>query len=200
MQAISPLFHSENTTMKTRIIVDKEIYLALLNPVDVKDIFNTIISEKAYLGRWLPFVASTNEFKDTEHFVSQAIQIATQIPQYVFTIRYQDKFAGLIGMTATDVQNQKTELGYWLSETFQKKGIMTKSITELCRWIFTELPINRIQIKCAVNNYFSQKIPIQLNFHLEGVERDGELLREEVFTDLNIYSLLKKDWINQTME
>jgi ribosomal-protein-serine acetyltransferase len=186
--------------MNTRITIDEDIYLAILNPLDVKDIFNTIISEKSYLGRWLPFVASTHEFKDTENFVTQSIHIATQIPQYVFTIRYKEQFAGLVGMTSTDVQNRKTELGYWLSEAFQKKGIMTKSITELCRWIFTELSINRIQIKCAVKNYASQEIPNRLNFQLEGVERDGELLSEEVFTDLNIYSLLKKDWINQTMK
>jgi ribosomal-protein-serine acetyltransferase len=186
--------------MKTRISIDEDLYLAILQPLDVQDIFNTIINEKEYLGRWLPFVASTHEFKDTENFVTQAIHVATQIPQYVFTIRYQEQFAGLLGMTSTDVQNQKTELGYWLAEAYQKKGIMTKSITELCRWIFTELPINRIQIKCAVHNSPSQKIPLVLNFHLEGVERDGELLTKDVFTDLNIYSLLKKDWINQTMK
>ena len=46
----------------------------------------------------------------------------------------------------------------------------------------------RIQIKCAVENRSSSNIPKRLGFKFEGIERDGEPLIGNVFTDLEVYS------------
>ena len=113
--------------------------------------------------------------------------------EYVFAIRNQNEFIGLIGLKSTDKVNKKTEIGYWLSEKYQKQGIMTKSVSKLCDFAFNELGINRIQIKCAVGNDPSKNIPKRLNFKFEGIERDGELLTGNVYTDLEVYSKLKND-------
>lgn len=113
--------------------------------------------------------------------------------EYVFSIRKGDRFVGLIGLKDTDEQNKKTEIGYWLSEKYQKQGIVTKSVCKLCDYTFHELGINRIQIKCAVGNISSSNIPKRLGFSFEGIERQGELLTGGIFTDLEIYSKLKSD-------
>ena len=63
----------------------------------------------------------------------------------------------------------------------------------LCDFAFHQLEINRIQIKCAVENKSSSNIPKRLGFSLEGIERQGELLTGDFFTDLEIYSKLKSD-------
>lgn len=110
-----------------------------------------------------------------------------------FTIRKQDKFIGLIGFKDTDRTNKKTEIGYWLSEKYQKQGIITRSVEKLCDFAFNELGLNRVQIRCAVDNQRSKNIPQRLGFKFEGVERDGELLTGNIFTDLEIYSKLRSD-------
>ncbi|MFT5749516.1 MAG: ribosomal-protein-serine acetyltransferase, partial [Ancylomarina sp.] len=110
-----------------------------------------------------------------------------------FVIHYDGVFAGLIGFKANDKQNKRIEIGYWLSETYQKKGIVTQSVKCMCQFAFDELRMNRIQIRCAVGNEPSKKIPQKLGFVFEGIERDGELLTGGVFTDLEVYSKLKKD-------
>lgn len=70
---------------------------------------------------------------------------------------------------------------------------MTQSVRCLCRFAFNDLNINRIQIKCATLNFPSKNILKRLGFQLEGIEREGELLSDSTFTDLEIYSLLKSD-------
>ena len=50
------------------IEVDKEIKLTQLEQSDAKDIFETIDSQREYLGRWLPFVALTREISNSEQF------------------------------------------------------------------------------------------------------------------------------------
>ncbi|MDE1206539.1 GNAT family N-acetyltransferase [Tenacibaculum larymnensis] len=173
--------------------VGSDIELRKLELKDATDIFKTINKEREYLGKWLPFVEYTKELKDTEGFVNSVVGVSEDKLEYTFTIRRQDKFIGLIGLKDTDVLNKKTEVGYWLSEEEQGKGIMTKSVKEICNLAFTELQMNRIQIKCAVGNIPSKNIPKRLGFKLEGVEREGELLTGNLFTDLEVYSKLKND-------
>lgn len=55
--------------------------------------------------------------------------------------------------------------------------------------------MNRIQIKCAVGNSASIAVAERLGFVREGIERDGELLSGDAFTDLYIYSLLKREYL-----
>ncbi len=180
-------------TTNTILKVSADIELVQLKQSDAKDIFNTINSQRDYLGKWLPFVAFTREVSDTEDFVESVIDADEECFEYVFTIRKKNEFAGLIGFKDTDRLNRKTEIGYWLSESCQKQGIVTKSVSRLCDFAFNELGMNRIQIKCAVENIPSKNIPVRLGFRFEGVERQGELLTGEIYTDLEIYSKLKSD-------
>lgn len=171
------------------IKVNETIILKPLHPSDANDIFQTIHSQRNYLREWLPFVDLTQHISDTELFIKTSLENKENI----FTIQYQHTFAGLIGCKGIDTQNQKTEIGYWLSFSFQKKGIVTLSLKSLVVFAFDNLNINRIQIKCAVKNEPSNRIPQRLGFHFEGIERDGELLADGNFTDLNVYSMLKNE-------
>jgi ribosomal-protein-serine acetyltransferase len=175
------------------IKVDSEIELKQLERADAIDIFKTIDSQREYLGRWLPFVEFTKKLEDSEVFVESVINAPEDRFEYVFAIRKGKEFVGLIGFKGTDKANKKTEIGYWLSEPNQRQGIITKSVEKLCDFAFNELDINRIQIKCAVGNESSIKIPQRLGFIFEGIERQGELLNGNVFTDLEVYSKLKSE-------
>ena len=171
--------------------IDKDIDLRQLEESDATEIFNTINSQRKYLGKWLPFVEYTKKLKDTKNFVDSVVNAPQERFEYVFTIRKHNEFSGLIGFKDTDHENRKTEIGYWLSEKFQGQGLATKSVAQLCNFAFQKLDMNRIQIKCAVGNTPSANIPKRLNFKLEGIERQGELLTGNIFTDLEIYSKLK---------
>jgi ribosomal-protein-serine acetyltransferase len=175
------------------IDVDKEITLTQLVQADANDIFMTIDTQREYLGKWLPFVEFTQTVADSEKFVESVVNAPEDRFEYVFAIRKSNHFVGLIGFKDTDKVNRKTEIGYWLSEENQKQGIVTRSVGKLCDFAFQELGINRIQIKCAVDNRASSNIPKKLGFSFEGIERQGELLTEGYYTDLEIYSKLKSD-------
>ncbi|MEA5006635.1 putative ribosomal N-acetyltransferase YdaF [bioreactor metagenome] len=175
------------------IKIDEELELRQIEAADAKDIFRTINTQREYLGKWLPFVEFTREEADSEAFVDSVISVPAEKAEYVFTIRKNGEFAGLIGFKDTDRQNKKTEIGYWLSEGFQKQGIVTKAVERLCEYAFNKLDINRIQIKCAVGNVPSKNVPKRLRFKLEGIEREGELLTGNIFTDLEIYSKLNNE-------
>lgn len=47
--------------------------------------------------------------------------------------------------------------------------------------------------RCAAGNAPSNAIPRRLGFTLEGVEREGELMADGQYVDLNVYSILKRE-------
>lgn len=178
------------------LTVNSDIKLKLLELSDAIDIFSTIDSQREYLRKWLPFVDFTKEVTDTRLFIISSMDSSKKNRELTFVIHYKHAFIGLIGFKDTDRTNKKTEIGYWLSEKYQKRGIVTKSVVRLMQLAYDELGINRIQIKCATGNIPSKNIPKRLGFTLEGIEREGELLSDNIFTDLEVYSMLKRDFKN----
>lgn len=174
-------------TVSNRIIL-REIELA-----DSINIFQTIDSQREYLGKWLPFVEFTQSVDFSKSFIQSILDTPFENREHTFVILYDGGFAGLIGFRGTDRSNKKTEIGYWLSESFQHNGIITDSVPALMKFAFEELDVNRIQIRCGVGNTPSRKIPIRLGFRFEGIERAGELFPDGRFVDLEVYSRLKDE-------
>ncbi|MCL2561237.1 MAG: GNAT family N-acetyltransferase [Rikenellaceae bacterium] len=172
----------------------EDISLHSLVSGDVADIFETIDSQRDYLGKWLPFVALTRSVDFTRSFVDSVLNAPRDSFEPTFTIRKSGKFVGLIGFKSTDKANRKTEIGYWLSGPFQGQGIATRAVKALCEYAFTELDMNRVQVKCAVGNDPSSLIPKRLGFIFEGIERAGELNSDGIFRDIEIYSILKSEY------
>jgi ribosomal-protein-serine acetyltransferase len=172
--------------------VRDDLFLKPIDITDAGDLFETIHRERNYLRKWLPFVDYTQSIKDSEDFIRSVEASASSAGDRVWVVQWQGQFSGLVGFKGTDLLNRKSEIGYWLVERSQKRGLMTESVRTLIRYGFGEMELNRIQVKCAVGNLASKKIPLRLGFSLEGVERDGELLSEGVYADLEVYSLVRR--------
>lgn len=173
-----------------RISDNIELETLKLSMTDV--IFETIYRNRDFLIRWLPFVDYTQNRSDTENFIKSVVNQPGRKRDEVYSIWYKQEFAGLIGFKETDWINNKTELGYWLAERMQGKGIITACTEKLTRFAFQKLNMNRVQVKVAVGNSKSAAIPQKLGFRFEGVEREGERHRNTYF-DLEVYSYLKSD-------
>lgn len=151
---------------------------------DAADIFATIDSQREYLGRWLPFVAQTHRVKQTREVIAGMLADGANP---VFTIRDGGVFAGLIGFKSADPDNGSIEIGYWLREEQQGKGIMTAAVEALRTRAFAQMGMRRVEIRCAVGNLPSNRIPQRLGFIRSHVELRGEQLTGGEFTDLNVY-------------
>ena len=174
--------------------VSDTISLKEIDLSDANDIFSTIDSQREYMRKWLPFIDNTKEVTDTRRFIKTMMDTPEKTKEFTFVIHFESEFAGLIGTKDTDRANKRTEIGYWLSEKYQRRGIITQSVRRLMQFSFDELGMNRIQIKCATGNLLSKKIPQRLGFRHEGIEREGELLVGDIFTDLDLFSMLKRDF------
>jgi ribosomal-protein-serine acetyltransferase len=173
--------------------VDDNIRLETVKISMAPVIFDAINKNREFLSVWLPFIDYTMRVTDTEKFLKSIAGQKFKKKDETFSIWYKEEFAGLIGFKDTDWVNRKTELGYWIIEKMQGKGIITSCIKELAKYAFRKLQFNRIQIKVAVGNSKSAAVPQRLGFEYEGTEREGEYHKRGYF-DLDVYSMLKSDW------
>ncbi|MBS6593976.1 MAG: GNAT family N-acetyltransferase [Odoribacter splanchnicus] len=160
---------------------------------DAAIIWQTIYDNRVYLRTWLPFVDGLKEVADEEAFLNEQLALPYADRNIVFVIGQGHELCGLVGFVITDNINHRTEIGYWLIPEYQGRGIMTRCVRHLCEWAVSELGMNSIRIRCAAGNAPSNAIPRRLGFTLEGVEREGELMADGQYVDLNVYSILKRE-------
>lgn len=169
--------------------LDDDLLLETIELKDAEVVFATIDSQREYLGKWLPFVKTTQSVEDTKKFIGYSISAGLISQEYVFKISYRNEFAGLIGFGKVSENRKNIELGYWLSERFRHKGIIIRSAKLLCAFAFEKLSIPEVIVRCAINNTDSRKIPEQLGFQHIKTEVLSEQLLDGSFTDIVVYSL-----------
>lgn len=111
-------------------------------------------------------------------------------------IWYRGKLAGGVRYHEIDWANRAAELGYWLGESFEGKGLVIKTCRVLIDSAFGELKLNRIVISCAAENQKSRRIPEKLGFRQESILRESEWLQNR-FADMITYGLLASEWQNK---
>ena len=92
--------------------------------------------------------------------------------------------------------DRRVELGYWLAQPYQGKGLMTRACQTLITYAFSELKMNKVEIRCATGNTASAAIPQRLGFTQEGIIRQAEWLYDH-YVDLSLFGLLESEWRQQ---
>lgn len=174
-------------------LIGDDFFIREATLADAAIIWQTIYDNRNYLRIWLPFVDMLKDVADEEAFLASLLAIPYEDRNLVFVIGHGSELCGLVGFVTTDRLNHRTEIGYWLIPEYQGQGVMTRCVRHLCQWATRQRGMNSIRIRCAVGNQPSNAIPQRLGFTLEGREREGELLVTGEYTDLNVYSILKKE-------
>ncbi|MCI2430832.1 GNAT family N-acetyltransferase [Candidatus Acetothermia bacterium] len=173
--------------------LDDKTELRLLEERHTEELFALTDQNRAHLRQWLPWVDGTTSLEDTRKFIRFSLEQFARNEGFNAGIWYHGKLAGVIGHHKIDWANRKTSIGYWLGASFQGQGLMTKSCRAVVDYNLNELKLNRVEIRCAVENRKSRAIPERLGFTQEGVIRQAERLYDH-FVDHVVYGMLASEW------
>ncbi len=181
------------------IPINNQVQFELIAAKHAQGIFDIAAKNRAYLGTWLTWVARMHDVSFIEKFVHGVLERHAAGLEWSFVIIKNDVIIGRITIHKIDGYNQIGEIGYWIAENEQGQGIVSQSCTQVIKFAFEKLKLNRLEIKCGTNNKESQRIPERLGFTHEGVMQQAELLNGQ-FIDLNLYALLEKTGREQSAE
>lgn len=175
--------------------VDEEISLQLIQLHHKEELYQLVDSNREHLREWLPWVDSTNDASNYDTIIPAWLTQFAENNGFQAGIRYKGKFVGMIGLHSIDWNNKATSIGYYLASEAEGNGVMTRSVHRVLQYIFEELNLQRVEIRCGENNVKSQAIPERLGFTKEGLIRDGEKLYDH-FHSLIVYGKLRSEWSN----
>jgi ribosomal-protein-serine acetyltransferase len=160
---------------------------------DAPATFAAVERNREYLRQWLPWVDHTLTVEDLRHFISRAqFQYETnQGPQVGIWVN--GEFGGSIGCHSIDWANRSSSIGYWVDSAQQGKGIVTRCCAVMLDYLFHEMALHRVEIRCGTGNLRSCAIPERLGFTREGVAREAEWVSDR-WVDLVIWGMLQEDW------
>ena len=179
--------------MELHLKISEAIELKTPKAGDAQAIFQILDEHRIKLQQWLPWVNRMKSEKDVVNFLKESIAFNQGGQKLMAFVFFQNKLVGSLSLLRIDKKNKKAEMGYWLHPDMWRQGIMTSTCSGFIDFVFSNYPLNRLEIKTQPENIRSRAIPIRLRFRLEGRLREDTLLNG-TFHDTEIFSLLKKDW------
>ncbi len=181
------------------IQVNDNISLELLDGCHAAETFALINANRIYLREWLPWVDNMRTITIFENYISKTKKEKEAGTDIGFVILYNGVITGRIGIHYINQQNKSGAIGYWLGEHYAGKGIITACCKKLIDVCFTQLDLERIEIKCATGNHKSKAVAERLGFTQEAILPQAEFVNDQVW-DLYLYAFTKTEWLKQRIE
>lgn len=130
--------------------------------------------------------------EDAIWFINDSITNAER-KQINYAIVVDGQAVGGIGISVKDdVYEKSAELGYWLTEDFWRKGIMSRAVQTICKEAFETFDIVRIFAEPFADNEGSRGVLEKAGFTYEGTMRNGVFKNGEIHSYC-MYSILREE-------
>jgi ribosomal-protein-serine acetyltransferase len=171
----------------------KDAELRLLELRHAEEMYSLTNQNRIHLRRWLPESDVQRSVDECKSTIKAGLEQFANGLGLSAGIWVDGKLAGIIGLGRIDWENRSGNIGYWLGESFQGKGLVTEACKSLVSYAFSELKLKRLEIRCATDNPKSCAVPQRLEFRKEGVLRQSQVL-DDRYLDIEVYGLLREEW------
>ena len=156
--------------------VTEDVSLETLHISNAQELFSCVEENRAYLKAWLPWLDHNLNAQDSESFIRSTLEERKQNESLVLAIKLKGNIVGTSGLVSMNPSKHYAEIGYWLAEGQQGKGLATASTKTLIDYANMNLGIKNFSISVNTNNLRSKRIPEKLGFRFVKEIKDAEWL------------------------
>ena len=176
-----------------QITINPELELHLLTEAHVSALFQVIETNRDHLRHWLPWVDGVQSLNDARRYVRFGLRQHARRNGMHAGIWYRRRLAGVISYNYMDLGKRQTELGYWLGQDFQGKGLMTAACDAMTTYAFDRLDLRRVEIRSRADNVKSRAIPERLGYETYGITPQLDWNTDH-YVDTVVYSVSAEAW------
>jgi len=151
-----------------------KLELIPINKNDQNELFTLINTNRKYLGKYLKWVEFTNSVSDLDNFIILSEKLIENNAGGNYKIQYNDQFIGIISTFINDKENKVFEIGYWITQEYANKGIISECVKKIETIIIINYKAKKIELRCAVENIPSNKVAKKNNYLFINVLSDCE--------------------------
>jgi ribosomal-protein-serine acetyltransferase len=169
--------------------LNDRISIRLPHSHQATELFALTDQNRLFLRKWLPWLDRVVTVEDSRSFLTHSLQRFVAGDCLPVMIYHQKQLAGVAGYNLIDSTHGIGYIGYWLGESFNGHGIMTRVVQDLIKIGRDYYAPQKVEIRCATENGRSRAIPVRLGFSHEGTLRRAERVYEQ-WLDHDVYGLL----------
>lgn len=162
-------------------------------PEDAAELFRAIDTSRQHLRPWLNWVDGATKPEHSLQFIHFMTQQQQDQRGLVLGIFQGSEIIGEVGMNQWDHTLQKAQVGYWVVEQWQGKGLLQECLRRFLDFLFDKVGLNKVEIQFIPANVRSARVAQRLGFVVEGCLRQS-YLRHGLLDDLVITGMLRADW------
>jgi ribosomal-protein-serine acetyltransferase len=183
---------------QSEIAVDTDLVIRRLTAADAGALYALVDANKAYLARFMPWCSPAYSLDDSRKFIAGGSAPEHLENTLAGGIYYGDALGGIVGLRGLKSLDRSGEIGYWLAEPLQGRGIVTRCCRKVIGEAFSKHGMNRVQLRAATDNTRSRAIAVRLGMTHEGTQREAGRDGDGRFHDLELYSVLAREWRQQS--
>lgn len=193
--------------MKTEVFFDQfptlqmdEIELNKIELSDLDDVFSIYSNDRVF--EYCGIIPKHNiaTVKSMIGHFERDYHKKSRIKWGIFINDSTRKLVGIIEVFDINQRVNMLTIGYFLNEAYWCRGIATKAVDLLKRFLFDNVEVNRIQAEVMPGNDISSRVLIKNGFIKEGTIRQANIWSGKGLVDLEIYGLLKEDYLKSIEE
>lgn len=142
--------------------------LRQLTKEDVPALHDLTLRNRERLRRWMIWVDQVHSEQDTREFVLQALRSFGMGRSLQMGIWLNEQLVGTIGLFRSASAEPEAEVGYWIDESAEGRGLVTEATRVMTQYAFEQWQVNTVRIRVERDNVRSQAIPQRLGFRLQG--------------------------------
>jgi len=159
---------------------------------DVAAALHIVLQNRDHLQTYMQWMTPHYSIEDARNFIFEGIKNRLDRKTLGLALIEDGRLIGSAGFNRLDWKARVCEIGYWIDQRHEGKGIVTKACRAMIDYAFVGLDMNRVEIRCSTENTRSAAVPERLGFQREGALRQAEVLNGRPH-DFYIYGLLAED-------
>ncbi|MCP3739393.1 GNAT family N-acetyltransferase [Rossellomorea sp. BNER] len=171
-----PTLHSNRLTF--RALNEKDIY-SIQKILQDQDVVNYDLGNPV------------TSYEEADYYLKRMKK--TNFYSWGIVLKETNQLIGLSGFRNLDLISYQGEIGAVIAKAYWKQGFGREILQTILSFGFKKLSLNRIYAKVLPQNKSVNHILRKYDFLLEGTLRET-IYRNGSFSDINIYSLLKKEY------
>jgi len=139
----------------------------------IKERVDLIKKDCDYLVEWLPWPSKKISVQDDKEYIDGCLEDWDNGDAYLYAVfdkrNNSSAFLGQVEIIVRSKRLKIFELGYWLGEKAQGRGIVTRAIKHLDYFLLNEFSANRVYIESDVWNTKSTKVALNAGYLFESM-------------------------------
>ena len=126
------------------------------------------------VGRWMPWCTSSFSEQNALDWFEQCRSGRSSQAGYEFGVFAQasGKLMGGVGLNAINHQHLFCNLGYWVRQSAQRRGVALSTVQAMLPYAFNTLGMQRVEIVIAEGNTASEALARKVGAQFEGKARN----------------------------